>query len=76
LPVINYSCGGVNKIDLAPQIESELRPGVGFEAAVMRITQQLIRYFEEFFVRFPEQWRYLQKLPSYFSKTELEQVSR
>lgn len=69
LPVINYSCRGINKIDLAPQIESELLPGEGFETGVKRITQQLISYFEGFFVRFPEQWRYLQKLPLYFSKT-------
>lgn len=66
LPVINYLHQGINKIEMTQQIEPELLPGESFESAVARITQQLINYFEQYFVRFPEQWRYLQSLPTYF----------
>ena len=49
-----------------PQIEPDLLPGESLESGVRRVTQLLITYFEQYFLRFPEQWRYLRHLPLYF----------
>ena len=72
LPVINYRHGGLNKIELAQQIEPDLLPGESLETGVRRITQLLINFFEQYFLRFPEQWRYLRHLPLYFVEEKTE----
>ena len=72
LAVINYLDQGINKIDLAQQIEPDLLPGESLETGVRRITQLLINYFEQYFLRFPEQWRYLRHLPLYFVEEKAE----
>ena len=72
LPVINYLHEGLNKIELAQQIEPDLLPGESLETGVRRITQLLINFFEQYFLRFPEQWRYLRHLPLYFVEEKTE----
>ncbi|MCH8135968.1 MAG: hypothetical protein IIB77_08335 [Proteobacteria bacterium] len=72
LPVINYLYEGINKIELAQQIEPDLLAGESLETGVRRITQLLINFFEQYFLRFPEQWRYLRHLPLYFVEEKAE----
>ena len=72
LPVINYLHEGLNKIELAQQIEPDLLAGESLETGVRRITQLLINFFEQYFLRFPEQWRYLRHLPLYFVEEKTE----
>ena len=67
LPVINYFDGKLNKIVIGRQIEPYLKIDELLEDGVVRITQTLVSFFECFFTRYPEQWRYLQKLPLYFT---------
>ena len=66
LPAINYFDGKRYKIVLANQLEPLTLVHESFEQAVGRVTQDLVNFFERFFNRYPEQWRYLQKLPLYF----------
>jgi predicted LPLAT superfamily acyltransferase len=66
LPVICYSIGQENRVEIGKQIEAVRLKGESKEAAVSRITQLLIDYFEYFFRQHQEQWRYLAVLPKYF----------
>mgnify|MGYP002630799406 CR=1 FL=1 len=68
LPVINYYDGRSNRIALGTQIEPCLNGEETLQAGVNRITQELISFFEYFFRKYPEQWRYVQNLPGYFFK--------
>ncbi len=66
LPAISYFDGKRHKIEVANQIEPFTLGHESLEEGVTRITQELVKFFECFFSRYPEQWRYLQTLPSYF----------
>lgn len=66
LPVINYNDGEYNRIELGKQIEPRLNCDESLQAGVIRITQQLIVFFEHYFYKHPEQWRYLKYLPAYY----------
>jgi lauroyl/myristoyl acyltransferase len=66
LPVINYQENGQNQIVIANLIEPCLKLDEDRNAAAARITQQLVSILEEYLLRFPYQWRYLQALPDYF----------
>ena len=68
LPVINYNDGLNNQIEFATQIEPRLNLDETLQAGVKRITQELVNFFERYFLQYPEQWRYLQNLPLYFLK--------
>lgn len=68
LPVINYNDGSANRIELGAQIEPCLNCDETLQAGVSRITQELIQFFEHFFKKYPEQWRYLKNLPTYYLK--------
>lgn len=66
LPVINYCDGHSNRIEIGTQIEPYLICDESLQAGVGRITQELICFFERFFIMYPEQWRYLRNLPVYY----------
>lgn len=68
LPVISYFDGKRHKIEVANQIEPFTLRHESLEDGVTRITQEFVNFFECFFNRFPEQWRYLPMLPSYFTQ--------
>ena len=68
LPSISYYDGKRHKIELANQIEPYTLNHESLEDGVIRITQELVDFFEYFLYRYPEQWRFLQKLPLYFLK--------
>ncbi len=66
LPAICYQSGDSHYVELGKQIEPTLMAGESMEAATVRITQQLISFFEYFLLQHPHQWRYLKLLPQYF----------
>jgi len=68
MPVINFRDCKRNKIRFSRQIEPVLKLDESLQIGVNRITQQLVSFFELFFKRYPEQWRYLQLLPNYFEQ--------
>lgn len=70
LPAISFEKAGRKYIELGRQIETSTRIDETLAEAVTRITQELVSFFEAYFVRFPEQWRYLQRLPSYYGQID------
>jgi len=66
LPVINIFDGEKFIIHIGNLIDSSSVEGEGQEQYLARITQELINVFEPLFLKYPEQWRYLNALPSYF----------
>lgn len=68
LPVLNFFDGKRHRIEIGQQIEPELLHGESLDNGVIRITQSLVNLFETVFVRYPEQWRYLNQLPLYFTE--------
>lgn|GEM_PF-1773058 len=67
LPLINYFDGRQNRVVLAKQIEPERAAAESLRLAAIRMTQQLIDFFEPVFLQHPQQWRFLSLLPAYFS---------
>ncbi len=72
VPVICYSEGPKNYVELGKRIVAARLPKETTEAAVIRITQRLIEFFEYFFCQHQEQWRYLSALPNYFVEPHKE----
>jgi hypothetical protein len=68
VPVISYTDNGRNIVHALPTISPRRRSNEDSKSASSRITQLLINVLEEYLIQFPEQWRYLQLLPSYFHK--------
>ena len=66
LPVINYFDGADNIIQLGNMIEVQRKTNESAQQCVKRLTQLLVNFFEEFVLRYPEQWRYLPVLAEYF----------
>ncbi len=75
LPVICYSIGKANYVEVGRQIEPVRRKDETREAAIGRITQLIVEFFEYFFRQHQQQWRYLTILPSYFVEPSKESVS-
>jgi hypothetical protein len=72
VPVICYSEGAKNYVELGKRIAAVRLPKETMEAAVIRITQWLIEFFEYFFSQHQEQWRYFCALPNYFVEPSKE----
>lgn len=68
LPVICFHDCGSHQIEIGQQIEPLTRAGETRTDTVNRLTQLQLGFFERFFVRHKEQWRYLNHLPEYFSE--------
>ena len=68
IPVINLKNRRQNHLRIVDAIEPFRRLDESLEAAVQRITQELIGLLEAYLRRQPEQWRYLQVMPIYFAK--------
>jgi predicted LPLAT superfamily acyltransferase len=66
LPVICFSTGRDNRVEMGKQIEAVRLVGESREAAITRITQRLLDYFVDYFYQYRQQWRYLALLPEYF----------
>ncbi len=66
LPVICYSIGTTNYVEVGRQIEPVCHERESREEAIERITQIIVEFFEYFFRQHQQQWRYLAILPSYF----------
>ncbi len=67
LPVISYFDKGRHHIAIAPQIETTTRRPLDRKGRVAQLTQQLCNFLEGFVRRYPEQWRFLSALPSYYT---------
>lgn len=67
LPVINFFDGKNNQIEFSRQIEPRLHCDESLQSGIARITQELVSFFESFLHKYPEQWRYLSRLPIYFN---------
>lgn len=68
LPVICYEDGETHQVEIGRQIEPLTREGETRADAVTRITQIQLDFFQHFFVRHKEQWRYLNHLSKYFTE--------
>ena len=68
IPVINLKNRRQNHLRIVDTIEPFRRLDESLEAAVQRITQELIGLLDAYLRRQPEQWRYLQVMPIYFAK--------
>ncbi len=68
LPLINYHDGQYNHVRLGRQIEPLLGESESLRGGARRVTQELLSFFEGFFLESPQQWRFLPLLPLYFSK--------
>lgn len=66
LPVITYFDGEYFQIHIGDLINTTPIDGENPDQSCARITQQLVNFFEPVFLKYPEQWRYLGLLPSYF----------
>ena len=67
LPVIACDEQERNTLRIFNLIEPSMRLDEDLDAACVRITQQLVDILEELIAEHPQQWRYLSKLPCYFS---------
>lgn len=70
LPLLNFSVGNVNWIQLWPMIEPNRQAGQSIEEAAREVTQQLSNPLQWLIYRYPEQWRFLSALPSFFTAAE------
>lgn len=68
LPAICFRESGRHYVQLGKQIEPSILSAETKNEAVQRIVQQQVSFFEYFFLRHQEQWRYLNKLPDYFTE--------
>lgn len=68
LPVICFKDGDTHQIEIGRQIEPRIKDGESRADAVTRMTQLQIDFFQYFFNRHSEQWRYLTHLPEYFTE--------
>lgn len=66
LPVVSCFRGGEHQLLMAAQIEPGEYRHCDPARAVQGISQRLVNLLEECLQQFPEQWRYLAALPSYF----------
>lgn len=74
LPFINYSTESSSYLALAKQIEPILYPSETLRNGAKRITQNLVSFFEQIFLKNPEQWRFFSLLPCYFPRSNTEEV--
>jgi hypothetical protein len=68
-PIFAFVCferQGQNCIEMAPVIDTQVRPGETLQQATVRITQVLVALAENWITRWPAQWKYLGHLPAYF----------
>lgn len=65
-PFVSFSSAGCDRIDMEPAIDTGILPGESLQQAVARITQNLVTLAERWIRRTPAQWKYLNRLPSYF----------
>ena len=70
LPLLNFSVGKANRIQLWPLIEPQRQAGQNIEEAAREVTQQLSYPLQWLLQRCPEQWRFLSALPSFFREEE------
>lgn len=70
LPLLNFSVGNSNRVQLWPLIEPKRQAGQSLEQAAREVTQQLSYPLQWLIQRFPEQWRFLWALPSFFKEAE------
>lgn len=75
LPTICYQDDKSLKVELGKQIQPIRYKGESLSTAVQRITQDLVRFFEYFFLQYPQQWRYLGHLPSYFANCDKDEAN-
>jgi lauroyl/myristoyl acyltransferase len=68
LPVICFEDGDGHQIEIGQQIEPLTREEETRAGAVTRLTQLQLDFFQHFFIRHKEQWRYLNHLPEYFTE--------
>lgn len=69
LPVISYCDRSGHQIRTGRLLQARPVYTESREAAVRRITQNLVSFFEKYFTRHPEQWSYLNLLPAYYEST-------
>lgn len=67
LPVIACDEQERNRLRIFNLIEPSMRLDEDLDVACVRITQQLVDILAELIAEHPQQWRYLSKLPRYFS---------
>lgn len=72
LPLLNFSKGNSNRLQLWPLIEPGRPAGQSIEEAVRAVTQQLSYPLQWLVQHSPEQWRFLSALPSFFEEAEHE----
>lgn len=79
VPIVPAICvqeaGGLT-VHCGQQIEPPSAIGGDRTEAIRQLTQQLVDYFAFYFLKFPAQWRYLQRLPDYFVLSEPSQDGR
>lgn len=64
-PFVCYSEAGREVIDMAPAFLPVVHEGEQLQQAVARVTQTLVSLAETWIRRHPQQWKYLDVLPSY-----------
>lgn len=67
IPVLCYFDGCRHQLVVAPQMEVVPAAHETLAQCIKRTTQQLVSFFESYFLLAPEQWRYLPLLPQYFA---------
>jgi predicted LPLAT superfamily acyltransferase len=72
---ISFRKHGRNCIHTPGVIEAAPRPSESFQQAIKRVGQCMANTLQEYLLRFPEQWLYLSKLPSYYAVGEREIVT-
>ncbi len=65
-PFVCFEHHGRPCIEMAPVIDTRLRPGESLHQGTKRITQTLVALAEMWIRRWPAQWKYLPLLPTYF----------
>ena len=71
LPLVCFDRGGSCQLETGRQIEPRIGKGESRADAIVRMTRLQIDFFEYFFNRHKEQWRYLYLLPEYFAEGSL-----
>ena len=74
LPLVCFDRGGRCQLEIGRQIEPRIGKGESRADAIVRMTQLQIDFFEYFFNRHKEQWRYLYLLPEYFAEASLRSI--
>lgn len=74
VPVICVKHSTHNVIYVGTQIEPAGYSGIPKNDHIAHITQLLVNVLERFFIRYPEQWRYLSLLPQYFDSSLSNQL--